>query len=126
VRENRGKGKKGRLDKDKEAQLFFHPCAPAAPSRCLIAAMVSRKRAHSEMETPPEQRPQEPDLLKRLRDCWELANLMQYIFTFGKVMKIDEDFDIEVGLYHVLGSYILVMPNLTGCSMLCRILRQNV
>ncbi|OXV10213.1 hypothetical protein Egran_02026 [Elaphomyces granulatus] len=57
--------------------------------------MVSRKRAHSEMETPPEQRPQEPDLLKRLRDCWELANLMQYIFTFGKVMKIDEDFDIE-------------------------------
>jgi hypothetical protein len=59
--------------------------------------MVSRKRAHSEMEAAPEQRPQEPDLLKRLRDCWELANLMQYIFTFGKVMKIDEDFDIEVG-----------------------------
>ncbi|KAL2012920.1 hypothetical protein VTN00DRAFT_445 [Thermoascus crustaceus] len=60
--------------------------------------MVSRKRAHSEMEPAPEQQQQqhkEPGLLERLRNCWEFANLMQYIYTFGKVVKIDEDFDIE-------------------------------
>jgi hypothetical protein len=27
---------------------------------------------------------------------WEFASLMQYIFLFGNVVKIDEDFDIEV------------------------------
>jgi hypothetical protein len=118
--------KKKRKTGQRQGSSTFLPPLRARRALSLIAAMVSRKRAHSEMDAPPEQRPQEPDLLKRLRDCWELANLMQYIFTFGKVMKIDEDFDIEVGLYHVLGSYVLVMPNLTGCSMLRRILRQNV
>jgi len=59
--------------------------------------MVSRKRAHSEMEPAPEQQqPEQPGLLQRLRNCWEFANLMQFIYTFGKVLKIDEDFDIEV------------------------------
>lgn len=27
---------------------------------------------------------------------WEFANIMQYIYIFGKAVKIDEDFDIEV------------------------------
>jgi hypothetical protein len=27
---------------------------------------------------------------------WEFASVMQYIFMFGKAVKIDEDFDIEV------------------------------
>lgn len=58
--------------------------------------MVSRKRDHSEMEAAPEQQSKEPSLLERLRNCWEFACLMQYIFTFGKVVKIDEDFGIEV------------------------------
>lgn len=35
-------------------------------------------------------------LLKRIRSTWEFSNLMQYIFIFGKVVKIDEDLTIEV------------------------------
>lgn len=58
--------------------------------------MVSRKRAHSEVEAESEQQPKEPGLLARLRNCWEFANLMQYIYIFGKVVKIDEEFGIEV------------------------------
>lgn len=27
---------------------------------------------------------------------WEFASVMQYIFMFGKAVKIDDDFDIEV------------------------------
>ena len=38
----------------------------------------------------------QPDLLTRLRNMWEFANIMQYIFIFGKAVKIDDDFDIEV------------------------------
>lgn len=62
--------------------------------------MVSRKRAHSEMETATPKREQpaaeEPSLLQRIRNSWEFASLMQYIFFFGKVMKIDEDLGVEV------------------------------
>ncbi|KAL2810440.1 hypothetical protein BJX63DRAFT_423034 [Aspergillus granulosus] len=57
--------------------------------------MVSRKRSRSEANAPPEQPQEEPGLLVRLRNCWEFANLMQYIAIFGKLMKIDEDFGIE-------------------------------
>ncbi|KAB8236289.1 hypothetical protein ETB97_011525 [Aspergillus alliaceus] len=57
--------------------------------------MVSRKRTRSEVDTAPEQPPEEPGLLHRLRNSWEFANLMQYIAMFGKPMKIDEDFGIE-------------------------------
>ncbi len=27
---------------------------------------------------------------------WEFASVMQFIFMFGKALKIDDDFDIEV------------------------------
>lgn len=37
-----------------------------------------------------------PTLLQRIRNCWEFASLMQYIFFFGKIMKIDEDLGVEV------------------------------
>ena len=74
--------------------------------------MVSRRRNYSEAEAAPaQQQPtekkkgkdekkgkEEPGLLHRLRNCWEFANLMQYISMFGKVMKIDEDFGIEVSV----------------------------
>ena len=40
--------------------------------------------------------PQEPSLLVKLRNMWEFACLMQYIYIFGKAVKIEEDFDIEV------------------------------
>lgn len=58
--------------------------------------MVSRKRNHSEAGAASEKAPEQPGLLHRLRNCWEFANLMQYISMFGKPMKIDENFGIEV------------------------------
>ncbi len=56
--------------------------------------MVSRKRGRAEMESPGPA--QEPSLLDRIRSMWEFSNLMQYIFIFGKAVKIHEDLDIEV------------------------------
>ncbi|KAK1149518.1 hypothetical protein N8T08_005067 [Aspergillus melleus] len=57
--------------------------------------MVSRKRTRSEADAAPQQPPEESNLLDRVRNCWEFANLMQYITIFGKLMKIDEDFGID-------------------------------
>ena len=58
--------------------------------------MPSRKRGRAEMES--SEPVAEPTMLDRLRNCWELPNLMQYIFIFGKAVKIDEDLTIEVSL----------------------------
>jgi hypothetical protein len=62
--------------------------------------MPARKRNREELELPSVDvtvpAPQQT-LLSRLRNMWEFANLMQYIFIFGKAVKISEDFDIEVG-----------------------------
>lgn len=58
--------------------------------------MVSRKRGREEMEAPAPEPTREPTMLQKLRNTWELANLMQYIFFFGKALKIDEDLDIDV------------------------------
>ncbi|KAH0544978.1 hypothetical protein FGG08_000904 [Glutinoglossum americanum] len=55
--------------------------------------MVSRKRARQEMEA--ESPPHEPSLLDRIRNMWEFANLGQYLFIFGKAIKVDQDLDIE-------------------------------
>jgi hypothetical protein len=58
---------------------------------------MPRKRTHDEMATsepPPEVK--EQTMLQKLRSMWEFAAVMQYIYIFGKVVKIDEDFDIEV------------------------------
>jgi hypothetical protein len=55
----------------------------------------SRKRGHQEMETPEP--PKEPGLLTRIRNMWEFANLVQWIFLFGKVVKLDDEhLDVEV------------------------------
>lgn len=56
--------------------------------------MVARKRGHEEMES--SEPPAETGMLHELRNMWEFANLMQFIFIFGKAVKIDEDLDIEV------------------------------
>ena len=58
--------------------------------------MVARKRAYEEMES--SECSFEPSLLVKIRNTWEFANLMQYIYIFGKAVKIDEDLDIEVCL----------------------------
>ncbi|KAJ6171055.1 hypothetical protein N7470_000122 [Penicillium chermesinum] len=60
--------------------------------------MGTRKRSRSEATTGAGQSPAaEPGLLQKIRSFWEFACLMQYITMFGRVMKIDEDFEIEVG-----------------------------
>lgn len=66
--------------------------------------MVSaRKRGRQEMEAPvhtplkaTSNKPKESSTLDRIRNMWEFANLAQWIFIFGKAVKIDENIDIEV------------------------------
>ncbi len=61
--------------------------------------MPSRKRTHQEVEPAiiADQVPREPSVLERLRNMWQFANLMQFLFIFGKAVRIDcEDFGIEV------------------------------
>ena len=58
--------------------------------------MVSRKRNHEEMEASGSEPAHENTMLEKLRSTWEFANIMQYIFIFGKAVKIDEDLDIDV------------------------------
>ena len=59
-----------------------------------LVNMGSRKRNRDEMESS-EPAP-ESGMIDKLRNTWELANLMQYIYIFGKAVKIDEDLTIEV------------------------------
>jgi len=56
----------------------------------------SRKRGRQEMEAvePPKER----SLLDRIRNMWEFANLAQWIFIFGRAVKIDENLDVEVSI----------------------------
>ena len=56
--------------------------------------MGSRKRTRDEMES--SEPATESNMLDKLRSTWELANLMQYIYIFGKAVKIDDDLTIEV------------------------------
>ena len=65
--------------------------------------MVSRKRDRAEMES--SEPPKEMGLLDRLRNMWQFANLMQYIFIFGRAVKIDEEFTIDVSSLCLTLSY---------------------
>lgn len=64
--------------------------------------MPARKRtaAEAQLDLPiePSVAPELQETLHTLRNMWEFASLMQYIFLFGAVVKIDEDFDIDVGI----------------------------
>lgn len=68
--------------------------------------MVSRKRARAEAEETPLAEPAQNQngLLRRIRNMWEFANLMQYIYTFGKLAKISEDIEIDVWFSNPLAS----------------------
>jgi hypothetical protein len=67
--------------------------------------MVSaRKRGRQEMEAVEP--PKEPSLLDRIRNMWEFANLAQWIFIFGRAVKIDENLDIEVHLCFPFESFL--------------------
>lgn len=56
---------------------------------------MSRKRGRQEMEVESAP-PQESSALDRIRNMWEFANLMQYLFLFGKAVKVDEGLAVEV------------------------------
>jgi hypothetical protein len=38
----------------------------------------------------------ERSMIERIRNMWEFANLAQWIYIFGKAVKINDDLDIEV------------------------------
>ena len=66
--------------------------------------MVSaRKRGRHEMEAIEP--PKELALLERIRNMWEFAALVQWIFIFGRAVKIDENLDIEVRSPTLLNSF---------------------
>lgn len=49
-----------------------------------------------ESSEPASEQTPEISLLQRIRNTWEFSNLMQFIFIFGKAVKIDDDFTIDV------------------------------
>lgn len=61
-----------------------------------------------------QQAPEEPGLLSQLRSNWAFASLMQYIAIFGEVMKIDEEFGIDVCLLALfdMGSMLCIVSRL--------------
>lgn len=60
----------------------------------------SRKRARRDTEpeehTEPAKNAGELSLLQRIRNTWQFANLFQWIYLFGKVVKIDDSIDVDV------------------------------
>ena len=78
--------------------------------------MGPRKRGRDEMESSEPAPAPERSLLEKIRSTWEFANIMQYIFIFGKAVKIDEDLTIEVrsparisALYLVSATPVLIL-----------------
>ncbi|KAH0173718.1 hypothetical protein KCU67_g1139, partial [Aureobasidium melanogenum] len=62
--------------------------------------MPARKRARQEAETDNsivavEKAQPHNETLVRLRNMWQFAALMQYMYLFGKPVKIDPEFDME-------------------------------
>ena len=69
--------------------------------------MPTRKRGRAEAEAAEpspaqDQAPQPPSLLIQIRNNWQFANLVQYIYLFGDALKIDKELDVEVRLDHSL------------------------
>ena len=56
--------------------------------------MGARKRGHEELEASAPAQP--ASRLHRLRNMWQFANLFQFLFTFGKAIKLEDEVDIEV------------------------------
>lgn len=63
--------------------------------------MPARKRARQEADLDSsivavEKAQPHNETLDRLRNMWQFAALMQYMYIFGKPVKIDPEFDMEV------------------------------
>lgn len=61
--------------------------------------------------------PKESSLLERIRSMWEFANLVQWIFIFGRAVKIDENLDVEDIEMECLKSHSTVLPEI-GLALL--------
>ncbi|KAL1865493.1 hypothetical protein Daus18300_007138 [Diaporthe australafricana] len=57
--------------------------------------MGSRKRSLREANITPAEQSQDQSLIHQLRNSFYFANLYQWICIFGKVVKIDDNLDIE-------------------------------
>jgi len=44
---------------------------------------------------------EEYSMLQKIRNTWQFANLYQWICLFGKVVKIDDNLDIDVSTFHL-------------------------
>lgn len=63
-----------------------------------LGNMVStKKRSVAELEDSNGS--QDVSLLDRIRNMWQFANLSQWIYMFGKAVRIPEDIDVEVRSY---------------------------
>lgn len=58
--------------------------------------MPARKRIYEEVPTEEDTVPVVSPTLQRLRNMWEFACLMQYIYFFGECIKISQEVDIDV------------------------------
>jgi hypothetical protein len=81
------------------------PRVVVAVLAALPPTMPARKRGRGEMEIDEavSEPPSLPGLLVQIRGMWEFASLMQFLFFFGKAVKLD-DVDVEVGLSFLFGS----------------------
>ncbi|KAI9644919.1 hypothetical protein NHQ30_006953 [Ciborinia camelliae] len=78
--------------------------------------MVSaRKRGRQEMEA--SEVPKEQSMVDRLRNMWEFANLAQWIFIFGRTVKIDENIGIEELEMECSKTHSTVLPEI-GLALL--------
>jgi hypothetical protein len=99
--------------------------------------MPARKRgaAEAQLDLPSEPAiaPELQDTLHKLRNMWEFASLMQFIFLFGAVVKIDEDFDIDVGTHETspavvtwaLEIWFRIVLNKADGILMCRTSKWN-
>ncbi|KAK1078648.1 hypothetical protein LTR33_007061, partial [Friedmanniomyces endolithicus] len=58
--------------------------------------------AQLDLPITPDVAPENVEVLRKLRNMWEFASLMQYIYLFGNIVKIDENLDIEVSSHRGL------------------------
>lgn len=52
-----------------------------------------------EASEPPAAPTESIPLITKIRNMWEFASVMQFIHVFGKAVRIDDDFDIQVCIY---------------------------
>ena len=68
--------------------------------------MPSRKRVYEEVDSDESIPESFEDLstLRRIRGMWEFAAFNQYLFFFGKAVKVDDvDVEVRTGVFSSMG-----------------------